>query len=368
MKSTLIFFLLFTNFLYAQNTTFFNEDLKSINKVLELATADDKKVLLYFEGNNCPPCRKLKKVTFTDEKVLSAMSKDYLAFNLNEDFTDYSLLKQTYRVQSNPSLIFINASGKVLQKEARYIDPKEFVSLLKDIQKGKNSQQTLEEEYKKKSKDLDFMVAYMYHKRDIGDIDTLMLRETLGLIPEDRIGDKEIREFVSTFLVMLLDQGFVNLTYSTHPAVQELIHHGDPIDSLTLGRLMLLLETERYELNALEDEEKVLEIAAWQEQIEPLYPTKVFEGGLAIFTPKMQRIGIIIGSHHGLSTKLEYYQKVGLENKYQEVYENLKQIHWNSFDNLENLVRILKTNEHPASWEIDAVTLCEKRMKELEEH
>ncbi|WP_424963580.1 thioredoxin family protein [Ekhidna sp.] len=75
LKITIVLFVVIISSSLAQDTLKFT-DLKrydhKIDSFEEKAKAENKKILLYFSGDGCRPCERMKKEVFTDKSVVEA--------------------------------------------------------------------------------------------------------------------------------------------------------------------------------------------------------------------------------------------------------------------------------------------------------
>lgn len=112
-------------------------------KALEQAKKEKKVVLLDFNGSDwCPPCVALKKQVFeTDEFKKFAAEKLVL---VDVDFPKRKKqakelaeanekLSEKFKVESFPTILLVDATGKVLHREEGYADEsaKDYIALLK---------------------------------------------------------------------------------------------------------------------------------------------------------------------------------------------------------------------------------------------
>ncbi|TBR80849.1 thioredoxin [Campylobacter novaezeelandiae] len=86
---------------------------------------DDKKpTFIIFSSNNCKYCNKLREEIKEDKKLQDKLRKDYNSYyinisyqkihNINKQKQTTQDLIQNYDIQSTPTLIFFNSSGKML--------------------------------------------------------------------------------------------------------------------------------------------------------------------------------------------------------------------------------------------------------------
>lgn len=95
----------------------------------EKAAKENKALLVEFTGSDwCPPCISLNKEVFSKDEFLKAAQKDFVLVSLDfpkrkklspELVKQNETLAKKYGVQGFPTILFMNAKGKVF-KQAGY--------------------------------------------------------------------------------------------------------------------------------------------------------------------------------------------------------------------------------------------------------
>lgn len=81
-------------------------------EALDTAAAQDKPVLLHFTASYSGLCRKMKRETYADRKVIRYLNGNFTAAMV--DIERLSALADKYNVDSLPTIWFLDASGKPL--------------------------------------------------------------------------------------------------------------------------------------------------------------------------------------------------------------------------------------------------------------
>lgn len=120
---------------------FFDQTLGDLAEELRSALAAGKKgMLLVFEAEGCPYCRKMRESVFVREDVLRLYKKHFLIFSIDVfgavplvDFagqeTTEKALARAYRVRGTPTFVFIGAGGKELARHVGAADAETFLAL-----------------------------------------------------------------------------------------------------------------------------------------------------------------------------------------------------------------------------------------------
>jgi thioredoxin-related protein len=108
------------------------------------AARQGKRLMLYFWLEGCPYCQRMTSVTFRDAAVNERLKRGFVpvALNVRGDrdltWTDGAALTEKQltaklEVRATPTLMFLDANGKILLRRAGYIPPTEFSRLLDEI-------------------------------------------------------------------------------------------------------------------------------------------------------------------------------------------------------------------------------------------
>ena len=133
---------------YHDKPAWFKESFLDIREDIQEATAQEKRVLLYFYQDGCPYCGKLLQDNFGDRDIARYSQEhfDVVAINMWGDrevvdlagaSTTEKMFSKNLRVQFTPTLLFLNEQGKVLQRINGYFAPYKFMTVLQYIAEKK---------------------------------------------------------------------------------------------------------------------------------------------------------------------------------------------------------------------------------------
>ena len=91
----------------------------------------DKPVFLHFTAPWCSWCKKMKKETYTDPKVIRYMTDNFVAVMI--DTEKLPSLARKYAVDSLPTLWFLDSRGKGLTSIEGYVGPEKLLRVLEYI-------------------------------------------------------------------------------------------------------------------------------------------------------------------------------------------------------------------------------------------
>lgn len=123
--------------LYAYNNSKvdFKEDAKggiqfnkeSWSNILDLAKKENKLIFLDIYATWCGPCKKLKKRTFSNDKVGAYFNEHFINVSLDGENGEGVNLSSKYNVSIYPSLFFIDGDGKTISKAEGFLNANEII-------------------------------------------------------------------------------------------------------------------------------------------------------------------------------------------------------------------------------------------------
>lgn len=106
-------------------------DWKDYTPGMSLAREQDKSIFLYFHAPWCTYCTKLKLTTFKDEKVLAYLDAHFISIEVDTD--QNKSLATKWNVTGLPTLWFLDAQGKKIDRMPGYVDGAQLLQILKYI-------------------------------------------------------------------------------------------------------------------------------------------------------------------------------------------------------------------------------------------
>lgn len=106
---------------------FVNSD--NLASVLKQAERENKLVFVDVYTTWCLPCKMMDKDVFTHEQTADVINKDFISYKVNAEKSNGPQLSFNYDVRAYPTLLFLDASGNVLEKKEGAAYHSELLSL-----------------------------------------------------------------------------------------------------------------------------------------------------------------------------------------------------------------------------------------------
>lgn len=100
-----------------------------LNSALSDAKKQNKKILLRFSADWCPPCRVMDIRVWPDPSIQSVLTKNYIPVIADVDEESSKELARKYRLAGVPTLIILDSDGKELSRGS-FMNSPELVKFL----------------------------------------------------------------------------------------------------------------------------------------------------------------------------------------------------------------------------------------------
>ncbi|MBS3915603.1 MAG: thioredoxin family protein [Bacteroidetes bacterium] len=109
----------------------------SMDEAIEIAKLENKVIFVDAYADWCGPCRRLARTTFLDSGVASLFNHNFINVKMNIDQPLGKIFSHSYRIQSLPTLLFLDTSGNELQRTVGTIDPENLITLASPLKSNK---------------------------------------------------------------------------------------------------------------------------------------------------------------------------------------------------------------------------------------
>lgn len=106
---------------------FENSDL--LSDVLEKAEKKGKLVFLDMYTTWCVPCKVMDEEVFTDKNVIKILNDNFISFKVDAEKGNGSNLAFLFNAQVYPTLLFIDQSGKVIERSDGSLSQSQLINM-----------------------------------------------------------------------------------------------------------------------------------------------------------------------------------------------------------------------------------------------
>ena len=101
----------------------------SLQPLLERAKTENKLIFLDFYTSWCLPCRVMDEEVFSLASTGTAMDKNFISYKVNAEKGNGPTLSTVFNVYAYPTLLFLDADGKVLERQDGSLSNSQFLNL-----------------------------------------------------------------------------------------------------------------------------------------------------------------------------------------------------------------------------------------------
>jgi thiol:disulfide interchange protein DsbD len=110
-------------------------NMQELDRQLARAKEEEKAVMIYFNHDACPVCKRLKDTTWKDKAVRSLLNEKFIALSVNmtdKSDEDIQAIKNRFSIFGPPGFVFFDSEGDELEDDSfyGYQAPTEMVDIL----------------------------------------------------------------------------------------------------------------------------------------------------------------------------------------------------------------------------------------------
>ena len=118
------------SFYVPSNKVSWSYDMEQAQK---LAEESDKKMMLFFTGEWCVPCRIMKREVFSDKEVLKLINDELVPVLIDIDEAKWKKYVKLYNIGTTPITIFTDGEGNVIDYAVGKINKEKFVKMVQAL-------------------------------------------------------------------------------------------------------------------------------------------------------------------------------------------------------------------------------------------
>lgn len=180
----------------------------SLQSVLDQAAAEKKIVFVDAYTEWCGPCKWMAKTAFPDPEVGAFFNQHFVSLQLDMEKGEGPALGKQYHVNAYPTLLFLSATGELIDASAGARDAKDLLAFATKVVKG--GYETLESRQAKfdaGERDRAFLYDYIITLNDAGrDPGAILEAYMVGMQGEAMLDDKNWEVFRRNFYLTTTDQ------------------------------------------------------------------------------------------------------------------------------------------------------------------
>lgn len=183
-----------SNLWAADGIDFFHGTLKEAQ---ELAAKEHKLIFMDAYTSWCGPCKRMAKEVFSTEEAGAFFNEHFINLKVDMEKGEGPKLASKYRVNSYPTLLFLNEKGEVVHAAKGGRGVAQFIDLGKAALSKNDRSQEYAKEYEKGKRDPEFLRAYAYALLKSSKPALKIANEYVRT--QDKLDSKENLEFLFDF-------------------------------------------------------------------------------------------------------------------------------------------------------------------------
>lgn len=195
MKQLLITitFLVWSMVLSASDSTIVFSDIE-YKDLFELASKEDKPLMLYFHFDGCGGCVQMEKTAFKELKVYDFYNDNFINYEVYTRKEPGSEVNKEYKIQLHPTFLFLDNTGKELHRIVGVFSPEEFLIQAQNVLYTDKTLPNYKKLYEEGNRTADFLFDYTYMLNNVNEVDSVVVNEYLEAIDSSEyLLEKNIR-------------------------------------------------------------------------------------------------------------------------------------------------------------------------------
>lgn len=159
-------------------------------EVLAKAKAENKVLMIDFFTDWCKWCVELDKKVYTNTEVADFANTYQINWKIDAEKGEGIELAKKFDVSGYPTVVFVNGEGNEIDRIIGYFPAKDFLSIMKDYNEGKNTMPSLKSALEKNNDDVEANFKMARKFSDIGDMEKskTFAEKVLKLDPDNTNG------------------------------------------------------------------------------------------------------------------------------------------------------------------------------------
>ena len=150
----------------------------SWERLLSKAKEENKMIFLDAYTTWCGPCKKMDKNVFPKSEVASFFNANFINAKIDMEKGEGADLARKYGIRAFPSLLFVDADGKVVHRGVGFHDEEQILALAQTAQAGVYNLATLDQRFQDGDHDPSFLLKYTMIRAELMNNSHLPIAET----------------------------------------------------------------------------------------------------------------------------------------------------------------------------------------------
>jgi thioredoxin-related protein len=163
------------------------------------AAKEKKAIFMDCYTSWCGPCKRLAKEVFTRNEVADYYNANFINVSFDMEKGEGPQLAKEYGIHAYPTLMFVDAEGKLISKQIGAVDSKAFLGFGK-MSVGGQSLESLTAQYKKGDRSVGFMKTFMTRMEGIHENTASIIEEYFSKTSRDKWQSKENWYFITRYV------------------------------------------------------------------------------------------------------------------------------------------------------------------------
>lgn len=100
---------------------------------IDKANRQNKPVMLHFYANWCPPCKKMRKVTFGNKELAELLNTHFINIKLNVDTQEGRIQSAKYNIEGFPVVMLFNTNGEMVYRHTGFQEASAIIPVVKSM-------------------------------------------------------------------------------------------------------------------------------------------------------------------------------------------------------------------------------------------
>lgn len=163
------------------------------------AAKEKKAIFLDAYTSWCGPCKKLAKEVFTNNEVADYFNAQFINASIDMEKGEGPKLARQYSINAYPTLLFVDAEGKLISQAVGALDVNTFLDFGKKSVAGE-SLESLMSKYKKGDRSVAFMKKFMTRMEGLRENTGVIMEEYFTKVPQSQWQSGDNWYFINRYI------------------------------------------------------------------------------------------------------------------------------------------------------------------------